>query len=87
MTVSRGNADQQPAVLFQGLLEEPEESGSDAGVSCLSDERRRQRGEKVRLVCPDDDTAKEYARQLTDGHATELWQGEKQIGRFTRRDA
>ena len=41
----------------------------------------------VRLVCPDDDTAKEYARQLADGHAIELWQGERQVGRFTRRDA
>lgn len=39
----------------------------------------------VQLVCPDDDTAKEYARQLADGHAIELWQGEKQIGRFVRR--
>jgi hypothetical protein len=41
----------------------------------------------VRLVCPDDDTAREYARQLADGHAIELWQGERQIEKFRRRDA
>jgi hypothetical protein len=41
----------------------------------------------VRLVCPDDHTAKEYARQLADGHAIELWQDERQIDKFTRRDA
>jgi hypothetical protein len=40
----------------------------------------------VQLVCPDDDTAKEYARQLADGHAIELWHGERQIGKFIRRD-
>ena len=40
----------------------------------------------VQLVCPDDDTAKEYAKQLADGHAIELWLGETQIGRFVRRD-
>ena len=31
----------------------------------------------VQLVCPDDDTAKEYASQLADGHAIELWKGER----------
>lgn len=40
----------------------------------------------VQLLCPDDDTAKEYARQLADGHAIELWKGETQIGRFMKRD-
>jgi hypothetical protein len=40
----------------------------------------------VQLVCPDDDTAKQYASQLADGHAIELWQGERQIGRFIRRN-
>ncbi len=38
----------------------------------------------LQLLCPDDDTAMEYARQLVDGHAIELWLGEKQVGRFNR---
>jgi hypothetical protein len=41
----------------------------------------------LQLVCPDDGTAKEYARQLADGHAIELWKAEVQIGRFMKRDA
>ena len=41
----------------------------------------------VRLVCPDDDTAKEYAHHLADGHAIELWQSERRIDKFKRRDA
>ena len=36
----------------------------------------------VGLVCPDDDTAKEYAKQLVDGHDVELWQGDRRIERF-----
>jgi hypothetical protein len=40
----------------------------------------------LQLLCPDDDTAKEYARQLADGHAIELWLGEKRIGKFVRRN-
>ena len=39
----------------------------------------------VLLVCPDDEIAKEYARQLVDGHAIELWQGERRVGKFTGR--
>jgi len=39
----------------------------------------------VQLVCPDDDTAKEYARQLADGHLIELWKGEHRIGSFIKR--
>ena len=31
------------------------------------------------LVCPNDESAKEYARQLVDGHDVELWQGERRI--------
>jgi hypothetical protein len=41
----------------------------------------------LQLVCPDDGTAKEYARQLADGHVVELWKEEIQIGRFMKRDA
>jgi hypothetical protein len=40
----------------------------------------------VQLLCPDDDTAKEYARQLVDGHDIELWKGEIRIERFIKRD-
>jgi hypothetical protein len=37
------------------------------------------------LICPDDETAKEYARQLADGHDVELWQGDHQIATFDRK--
>jgi hypothetical protein len=40
----------------------------------------------VQLLCPDDDTAKEYARQLVDGHAIELWRGEIRVERFMKRE-
>jgi hypothetical protein len=36
----------------------------------------------VELVCPNEDTAKEYARQLVDGHDVELWQGDRKIESF-----
>jgi hypothetical protein len=36
----------------------------------------------IDLVCPDDDTAKEYARQLVDGHHVELWEGERHVTKF-----
>jgi hypothetical protein len=36
----------------------------------------------VLLVCPNDEIAEEYARQLVDGHAIELWQGERRVGKF-----
>ena len=41
----------------------------------------------LQLICPDDDSAREYAWQLTDGHAIELWKGLIQIGRFMKRGA
>lgn len=41
----------------------------------------------LQLLCPDDDTAREYARQLVDGPDVELWKGDIQIGRFIKRDA
>jgi hypothetical protein len=34
----------------------------------------------VELVCPDDETPKEYAKQLVDGH--ELWQHDRKIAAF-----
>jgi hypothetical protein len=36
----------------------------------------------IELVCPDDEKAIEYARQLMDGHDVELWQGDRRIDRF-----
>jgi len=33
----------------------------------------------VDLVCPDDETAKQYAQQLIDGHDIELWQQGRKI--------
>jgi hypothetical protein len=38
----------------------------------------------VELLCPDDDSAKEYAQNLVDGHDVELWQGTHQIAKFQR---
>jgi hypothetical protein len=36
----------------------------------------------IQLVCPDDDTAKEYTKQLVNGHDVELWQGDRKIEVF-----
>jgi hypothetical protein len=36
----------------------------------------------IELACPDDDSAKEYASQLVDGHDVELWQGDRKITTF-----
>ena len=36
----------------------------------------------VELLCPDDDTATEYAKQLVDGHDVELWQGDRKVTAF-----
>jgi hypothetical protein len=36
----------------------------------------------VELLCPDDDTAKEYAKNLVDGHDVELWQDRRKIAKF-----
>jgi hypothetical protein len=36
----------------------------------------------VELLCPDDDSAKEYASNLVEGHDVELWQGDRHIVRF-----
>jgi hypothetical protein len=36
----------------------------------------------IELVCPDDSSATEYARQLVDGHDVELWQGDRKITTF-----
>ena len=36
----------------------------------------------IELACPDDDSAKEYARQFVDGHDVELWQGDRKITTF-----
>ena len=39
----------------------------------------------VQLACPDDETAKEYAKQLEDGYDVELWQGDRKITAFKHR--
>jgi hypothetical protein len=36
----------------------------------------------IELASPDDNSAKEYARQLVDGHDVELWQGDRKITTF-----
>jgi hypothetical protein len=39
----------------------------------------------VEILCPDDDTAKEYAKSLVDGHDIELWQGERIVAKLDRK--
>ena len=79
----RRNAGQRPAVLsLAGLLRTREMPEYRA---CLV----REDGSVVRsvlLVCPDDEVAKEYARQLVDGCAIELWQAERRVGKFIARE-
>jgi hypothetical protein len=38
----------------------------------------------IELVCPDDEAAKQSARQFVDGHDIELWQRGRQIAKFDR---
>ena len=40
----------------------------------------------IELVLTDDDTAREYAKQLVDGHDVELWQGDRKIETFGSRN-
>lgn len=39
----------------------------------------------VPLICPDDETAKEQAEQLVDGHDVELWQYARKVAPFGRK--
>ena len=39
---------------------------------------------RIDLVCADDDTAKERARQLVDGNDIELWEGHRPVANFDR---
>jgi hypothetical protein len=34
------------------------------------------------ILCSDEDEAKQQAKQLVNGHAVELWQTDRLIGRF-----
>ena len=36
----------------------------------------------IPFLCPDDESAKKFARQLVDGHDVELWQGDRLIATF-----
>jgi hypothetical protein len=45
--------------------------GSDGHISCRLD-----------LYCLDDEAAKEFAQQLVDDHAVELWDGVRKIATF-----
>jgi hypothetical protein len=36
----------------------------------------------VPLICPDDDTAKEQAKQFLDGHNIELWHRDRKVATF-----
>ena len=39
---------------------------------------------EVMLLCPDDEIAKQYAKQLVDGHDVELWHHDRKIKTFRR---
>ena len=39
----------------------------------------------VNLDCPDDEAAKEYAKQFINGHDIELWQRDRIIAKFDRK--
>jgi hypothetical protein len=39
----------------------------------------------IDLYCADDDTARERAQQLMDGHDIELWQAERKITRLSHK--
>jgi hypothetical protein len=39
----------------------------------------------VPLICPDDETAKDQAKQLVDGHDVELWQYARKVAAFERK--
>jgi hypothetical protein len=36
----------------------------------------------IGLVCPDDESAKDYAREVVHDHDIELWQGERWLESF-----
>lgn len=38
--------------------------------------------DRVDIVCDDDETAKEKAKQLVDGQDVELWQRDRRIAEF-----
>jgi hypothetical protein len=38
----------------------------------------------VPLICPDDETATDQAKQLVDGHDVELWQYARKVATFER---
>jgi hypothetical protein len=41
--------------------------------------------QRADLICADDETAKERAKQLVDGHDVELWQLGRKIATFSYR--
>ncbi|WP_035994520.1 hypothetical protein [Bradyrhizobium sp. WSM1253] len=41
---------------------------------------------RVDLVCEGVETAKEKAKQLVDGHDVELWDGDRKVATFARKD-
>ncbi|WP_091967637.1 hypothetical protein [Bradyrhizobium shewense] len=38
--------------------------------------------DRIDLICEDEETARQRAEQLVDGHAVELWQDNHKIDRF-----
>ena len=41
---------------------------------------------RIDLVCADDDAAKDQAKLLVDGHDVELWQLNRRIAEFKRKE-
>lgn len=42
--------------------------------------------DRVEIECDGDDTAKERAKRLVDGHDVELWDGTRKIAKFTNKN-
>ena len=36
----------------------------------------------IGLLCPDDESAIDYAREVVHGHDIELWRGDRRLDRF-----
>jgi hypothetical protein len=42
---------------------------------------------RTEIRCPDDEAALEHAKQLADGHAVELWEGDRRIALVDGKDS
>jgi hypothetical protein len=65
-----------------GLTHLPPAGGQVAEYrACIIDKDGQFLG-AIELMCTGDETAKQFAKQLVDGHDAELWQQDRQIAKF-----